>query len=346
VASRIGGVRGAAERGVGRRANASRLRASVLGLVLACGAATGCITLDLPFGGPGELQETVVAGTGGPKLLMIDIAGVISEDDEAGSFGIGGRESAIARMREQLERAREDAEVKGILLRIASPGGTVTASDVLYHELARFKAETKRPMLAVCMGVCASGAYYAAMAADRVVAHPTSVVGSIGVIFSGLSIAGLMERWGVENQTITSGAFKDTGTFLRRMRPDERAQLQSVIDDMYARFLEVVGKGRPNLDAEKIRRLADGRVYSARQAQAEGLVDEIAYLPDAAAELAKRAGLTEARVVVYHRAREFRENVYSASPAPEPHAAAGGAGALRTALPEPTFLYLWSPGLQ
>jgi protease-4 len=316
-----------------------------LGLVLACVAATGCITLDLPFGGPGELEEKVVSGTAGPKLLMIDHSGVLSEDDEEGSFGIGGRESAIARLRAQLERARDDAEVKGVLLRIQSPGGTVTASDILYHELARFKEETKRPMVAVCMGVCASGAYYAAMASDRVIAHPTSVVGSIGVIFSGLSLAGLMEKIGVEDQTITSGAFKDTGPPLRRMRPEERAQLQSLIDDLYGRFLEVVGKGRPTLDAATIRRLADGRVYSAKQAQAAGLVDEIAYLPDAVKELAKRAGLTDARVVVYHRPREWRENLYSASAVPEPRLERGGAAALRGALPEPTFLYLWSPGL-
>ena len=276
---------------------------------------------------------------------MIDLSGVLSEEDEEGSFGLGGRESAIARLRAQLERAKDDAEVKGVLLRIQSPGGTVTASDILYHELARFKEETKRPMIAVCMGVCASGAYYAAMASDRVLAHPTSVVGSIGVIFSGLSLAGLMEKIGVEDQTITSGAFKDTGTPLRRMRPEERAQLQSLIDDLYARFLEVVGKGRPALDAGTIRRLADGRVYSATQAQAAGLVDGIAYLPDAVKELTARAGLTEARVVVYHRSREWRENLYSASPLPEPRLELGGAGALRAALPEPTFLYLWSPGL-
>jgi protease IV len=314
--------------------------------VLACLAATGCITVDLPFGGPGELQETVVSGKSGPKLLLIDISGVISEENEAGSFGIGGRESAIARVREELERAREDAEIRGLLLRISSPGGTVTASDVLYHELAKWKEQTKRPVVAVCMGICASGAYYAAMSADRVIAHPTSVVGSIGVIFSGLSLAGLMEKWGVEDQTITSGAFKDTGSILRRMRPDERVQLQSVIDDMYARFLEVVGKGRPALDAATVKRLADGRVYSAKQAQAAGLVDGIAYLPEAIVELAQRAGLTEARVVVYHRPREFRENLYSASPAKEPRLETGSAAAVRAALPEPTFLYLWSPGLQ
>jgi protease-4 len=345
VASRIGGVRGAAECGVGRRESVRRLRASALGLVAACLAASGCITVDLPFGGLGELQETVVSGKSGPKLLMIELTGVISEEDEEGSFGLSSHESAIARLREQLERAREDEEVRGVLLRIHSPGGTVTASDILYHELARFKAETKRPILAICMGVCASGAYYAAMASDRVLAHPTSVVGSIGVIFSGLSLAGLMEKWGVEDQTITSGAFKDTGSILRRMRPDERAQIQSVIDDMYARFLEVVGKGRPALDAATVKRLADGRVYSAKQAQAAGLVDGLAYLPDAVTELAQRAGLTEARVVVYHRAREWRENLYSASSVPEPRLDARGASALGAALPEPTFLYLWSPGL-
>jgi protease-4 len=304
------------------------------------------VTVDLPLGGRGELQEKVVFGTGGPKLLMIDLDGVLSEEDDAGSLGLGGRESAVARVREQLDRARDDDEVRGVLLRIQSPGGTVTASDIIYREIVRFKEQTKRPVVAQCMGLCASGGYYVAMAADRMLAHPTSVTGSIGVIFTGLSLAGLMEKIGVEDQTLTSGPYKDAGTPLRRMTPEEQQQLQSVIDDLFASFVEVVRKGRPALPADDLTRLADGRIYSARQAKEAGLVDEIGYLPDAVDELERRAGLEESRVVVYHRPREWRENLYSASAPPEPRALLPNASRLAAAFGGPAgFLYLWWPGL-
>jgi protease-4 len=288
----------------------------------------------------------VVAGTGGPKLLLLDVEGVLSESEETGSFGLGGRESTVARVREQLERAREDDELRGVLLRIESPGGTVTASDILYREVLRFKEETRRPVVAVCMGVCASGGYYLAMAADRVLAHPTTVTGSIGVIFSGLSLAGLLEKLGVEDQTLKSGEFKDAGSPLRRMTGAERAQLQSVVDDLYGRFLEVVEKGRPGLAPASLRGLADGRVYSARQALDAGLVDGLGYLPDAVDELKRRAGIGEAQVIVYHRPRELRENLYSASAPTAPRALGGEAAALLSALRGPAFLYLWWPAAQ
>ena len=345
MASRIGGVRDAAKRGVGRRESAGRLRASAFGLCAAWLALLGCVTIDLPLGGRGELEEKVVLGTRGPKILMLDIDGVLSEEDEEGSLGFGGRESAVARVREQLDRAREDGEVRAVLLRIQSPGGTVTASDILYREILRFKEETKRPVVAQCMGLCASGGYYVAMAADRVLAHPTSVTGSIGVIFSGLSLAGLMEKIGVEDQTLTSGPFKDAGSPLRRMTPAEHAQLQSVIDDLFAGFVEVVRRGRPALAAEAVTRLADGRIYSARQAKEAGLVDDLGYLPEAVDELKRRIGAAETRVVVYHRPREWRENLYSASAAPEPRLLRDDSSRLAVALGGPTFLYLWSPGL-
>ena len=350
VASRIGGVRDAAERGVGGRASAGRLRASASGLALAALTllgATACVTIDLPLGGLGELQETVVAGKSGPKLLLLDLDGVLSEEDGRGELRHRRARERVARVREQLDLARDDAEVKGVLLRIDSPGGTVTASDILYREVLRFKEETKRPVVAVCMGVCASGGYYVAMAADRVLAHPTTVTGSIGVIFSGLSLAGLMEKLGVEDQTLTSGAFKDAGTPLRRMNAAERAQLQSVIDDLYGRFLEVVEKGRPALDCRDDPRASPTAASTApRQAKDAGLVDEIGYLPDAVDELKRRAGLDEARVVTYHRSEECRENLYSASAEAEPRALGGEhASLLAAALRGPAFLYLWWPGL-
>lgn len=350
MASRIGGVRDAAERGVGRRASAGRLRASASGAARLAAAVlallgAGCITVELPVGGRGELQETVVAGERGPKLLLLDVGGVLTEEEQSGSFGLGGRESSVARLREQLDRAGEDDEIRGVLLRIDSPGGTVTASDILYREVLRFKEKSELPVVAACMGMCASGGYYLAMAADRVWAHPTAVTGSIGVIFTGVSLAGLMEKIGVEDQTLTSGSFKDAGSPLRRMTDAERAQLQSVIDDFHARFLEVVAAGRPQLSAEDLKRLADGRVFSARQAQAAGLVDELGYLEEVVDDLEQRAGIEESRVVAYHRPRERRENLYSVSVAGASRARSRAA-ALSALGREPGFFYLWWPADQ
>jgi protease-4 len=193
------------------------------------------------------------------------------------------------------------------------------------------------------MGTAASGGYYVALAADEIRAQRTTVTGSIGVIFSGFNLAGLMEKIGIENQTIASGDFKDAGSILRRMRPEERVQLQSVIDDLYQRFVDVVQSGRSKLSAEQIRELADGRIFSATQALERGLVDEIGSLDDSLRRARELAGLRSARVVTYHRPREYANNYYTRSPRQR--------DALLDLWPDalpvqgPAFLYLWAPGL-
>ncbi|HXX47894.1 MAG TPA: signal peptide peptidase SppA [Myxococcota bacterium] len=279
---------------------------------------TGCVLyspIDLgSLAGPGELRETVVEGTRGPKIVLLEISGMISDEEDRSTFGLSERPSMVAETKSALERAAGDDDVAGLLLRIDSPGGSVSASDTLYHELASWKADNKKPVVAFFNGLSTSGAYYLAMAADRLIAQPASVTGSIGVVMPGFNIAGLMKKYGVADQTLTSGPYKDAGSMLREMRPEERAQLLSVIDELYARFREVVGQGRPGLDAEKIRKLADGRVYSAQQALQAGLVDQVGYLDDAIDELKKRANAKEVRVISYHRSSQTRENIYSRAP--------------------------------
>jgi protease-4 len=319
-------------------------RRSVLGALARCLAlaplTTACVNLELPGGVPQPLVETTVFGESGPKILMLQIDGVLTDEPETTWYGLR-RESPVARVREELDRARRDSEIAALLVRIDTPGGTVTASDLLYREILRFKRERSLPVVAELMGIAASGGYYVAMAADTLVAHPTTVTGSIGVLFAGVNLSGLMAKFGVADQTLTSGPFKDAGTPLRPMRPDERAQLQSVIDDMYQRFLEVVRQGRPRLSAEDVARLADGRIYSAPQALANGLVDRVGDIEDAVGVTRDRAGIAEARVVTYHRPREYRKNLYTAElpadaplvewPMPRVH------------VPQPAFLYLWAP---
>lgn len=301
----------------------------------------GCIHIEVGAGRKAELVERVVFGKKGPKILLIDIDGMISEVAESRTFGFRAAESAVSRVREQLDRAEQNGDIRAIILRINSPGGTASASEILYNEIRRFKLEHELPVVAQLMGVAASGGYYLAMSADTVRALPTTITGSIGVIFSGISVAGLMDKVGIENQTLTSGPYKDAGSPLRRMTDSEREQLTAILDSLHARFVDVVVAGRPDLTADRVRELADGRIFSAQQAEANGLIDAIGDLPGAVKLAEERAGIERSRVVVYARPQEWRENLYSMTAAPLP---ALSPWALFDPVSEPSFLYLWWPG--
>ena len=309
----------------------------VVGLLM-----SGCINIPPFFPVPGPLQETQISGTGEGKVLLLDLSGVISSQDKD---GIIPQPSMLATFREELTKASKDDKVQALVLRINSPGGTVTASDILYHELRNFKAKKKVPVIASMMDVATSGGYYLAMAADKIVVHPSTVTGSIGVIMLTVNARGLLEKIGVEANSITSGPRKDMGSPFRVMTPEERGIFQAVIDSFYNRFLAVVQEGRPNLSAEQIKRLADGRIYSGDQAKAAGLIDEIGYLDEAVEMAKKKAGLTEARVVTYGRRGEYQNNIYSRL---------FGANSGVLGLPNldllsmvrggtPQFMYLWMP---
>ena len=266
-----------------------------------------CLTINLP-GPPGPVKETELTGKGDGKVLLLELSGVISSQDKE---GIIPQPSMLAMFKEELTRAAKDDKIKAVVVRINSPGGTVTASDILYHELREFKTKKKVPVIASMMDVAASGGYYLAMAADSILVHPSTVTGSIGVIMLTVNARGLLEKVGVEASAITSGPRKDMGSPFRVMTAEERGIFQGVIDSFYQRFLVVVQEGRPNLSADQIKKLADGRIYSGDQAKAAGLIDEIGYLDDAIEMAKKKAGLTEARVVTYGRPGEYQNNIYS-----------------------------------
>ncbi|MDL1891117.1 S49 family peptidase, partial [Nitrospirales bacterium NOB] len=170
-------------------------------VLLAALLQTACVTINLPPG-PGALEEHKVRGTGKDKVLLIDLSGVISSENKDGFYSSPGM---LATVKEELERAAKDERVKAVVLRINSPGGTVTASDILYHEVKTFKAARKVPVVASIMDVGASGGYYIASVADAVFAHPSSVTGSIGVIMMTVNAKGLLEKVGVETNAVTSG---------------------------------------------------------------------------------------------------------------------------------------------
>ncbi len=292
-----------------------------------------------PFGGgPQPLQEQTVSGEGRDKILIVDVSGMISNSENTGAFGLSSRPSLTSTIREDLERAGEDEHVRAIVLRINSPGGTVTASDMIYHELMAFKATKHVPIVAQMLDMGTSGAYYIALAADEIRSTPTTVTGSVGVIFSGVNFSGLMEKIGIKDQTIKAGANKDVGSPLRPMTPEERALLQTILTDMRSRFVDVVQQRRPKANSEVL----DGRILTANQARDAGLIDEIGYLDDAIDAAKTRAQISEAQVVVYRRSQEYAENIYSRSPlgAPQVNLLNIELGALS---PAPQFLYMWSP---
>ncbi len=333
-------LRLATNRNVGQAPGVWQLSTGLLVLALALMQAA-CVTINLPPG-PGSLEEHKVSGTGKDKVLLMDVSGVISSENKDGFYSSPGM---LATVKEELERATKDERVKAVVLRINSPGGTVTASDIIYHELKTFKTNRKIPIVASIMDVGASGGYYIAAAADTVLAHPSSVTGSIGVIMLTVNARGLLEKVGVETNAVTSGPRKDMGSPFRAMLPEERAIFQGVIDGFYQRFLQVVQEGRQGLNGETVKKLADGRIYSGEQAKASGLVDDIGYLDDAIALAKKKAGLTEARVVTYRRPGEYQNNVYSRLTSPAPSLANLANMDLLSVVRggSPQFMYLWMP---
>jgi protease-4 len=322
-----------------------RVSVLVVALVVAVTVA-GCtgISLDLtPRIRP--LEEKTVEGRGLDKILLMDVSGFLSDD--VGSSGLSltaapPRVPLLVRVREELDKATKDKRVKALVLRINSPGGTVTASDIIFREIQLFRARTGVPVIAVMMDVAASGGYYVALAADTIVAHPTTVTGSIGVIMMSANAEGLMQKLGLAAMTIKSGEHKDMGSPFRTLTPEERGIFQSIIDDLQRQFVAKVSDRR-KLPLETAQKLADGRVYTAEQALASQLVDHIGYMPDAVALARRAAGLTEAKVVIYRRPHQYRATYYAQadSQASGIEASLGNLAAMSGL--GPRFLYVWLP---
>ncbi|MFZ2089231.1 MAG: signal peptide peptidase SppA, partial [Desulfobaccales bacterium] len=290
--------------------------------------AAGCITVKVNlFEEDKPLKETVVSGEGGDKILLMDLSGMMMETPRGGLWGLLGKGVGPARVKEELDKARKDEGIKALVLRINSPGGTVSASDMIYHEILQFKKERRAPVVACFMGLAASGGYYVAQAADEIIAHPTTLTGSIGVVAMKFNLKGLMNKVGVEQDTVKSGPWKDFWSPFKPATEAEKEMMQAIIDDFYRQFVEVVGQNR-KLSRDEMKKVADGRIFTAVQARNLKLVDKVGYLDDALKAARTRAGLTEAQVVVYQRPDSYRPTVYSLSPE------------LFSDM-TPQFLYLW-----
>lgn len=286
--------------------------ALMLGLVFL----TSCVTVNVDlFKKLGPPEEKVIAGKGQAKVVMVDVSGFISSTPGTQWLlpRFRPRLGLVARLHEELDLAAKDSDVKGLLVRIMSPGGSITGSDIIFHLIRQFKRKKKVPVVACLVSLATSGGYYVALAADEIYALPTTVTGSIGVVLVKLNLAGLLHKLGIQNETYTSGPNKDMFSQLKPDSPGQRAIINDLVKVMYARFVGVVARRR-RLPLAKVRRLADGRIYLAPQALKLGLIDKLGYIEDAVARIKALAKVKDARVVVYSRPGEYRENFYAFSP--------------------------------
>lgn len=304
---------------------------------------SGCAFVNVPLiPPPSPLAEQVLEGDGVKKILLLDISGTISEQEKAG--GLLGRPapSMVSLVRESLQKAEKERDIAGIILRINSPGGTVTASDIIHHDISEFRKRTKVPVHACIMGTGTSGGYYIAAAADRITAHPTAITGSIGVIMMKFNVEGLMGKIGVEGQTVKSGDKKDIMSPFRKATPEEVRLGQEIIDQLYGRFLDVVmARSGNRLSREDLKKVADGRIYTAGQALQAGLIDNTGYLDDVISGMRTSIGDDKAKVVSYFRPGNYKGSIYADAAEREWLAELLGSGA--DALSGGGFMYLWRP---
>lgn len=325
------------------------VRGAICALAVGVGG-SGCILVTIGgpaglFSGAEGLEEVVVSGEGRDKILLVDVSGVLTDAPARRAFGLLEEESSLARLEAELARAAEDDRIRALVLRINTPGGGVTASDAMYETLVRFKEEHGLPVVASLGDRATSGGYYVACAADAIVAHPTTVTGSIGVILMSLDLTELLTKIGVRNQTFRAGEYKDLLSPLRGVTREERQIVQGILDHLHARFISIVHASRPGMSETDLAEATDGRIIVAARARELGLVDEIGSLPAAITAAQARADLAEARVVMYRRGSETRETIYSQPPGtpPQVNVLPIDLGALPGV--SPRFMYLWAPGL-
>ncbi len=244
-----------------------------------------------------QLEQAGKAGAA-DRIVQIDLEGIISSSEIGGGFFDHGL-PMVSTIKRALEQAVADKHVKAIVLHINSPGGEVTASDILYAAVK--EAAKKKPVIVYMDSMAASGGYYISCGATKIVASETTLTGSIGVIMESFTYHGLFEKVGLGTNTFTSGAFKDTLSGARPMREDEKAYIQNLVTQMYDRFLGIVAEAR-KLDKNMLKTtVADGRVLLGGEALKSKLVDQIGYIEDAYTLARQLGSAPDAMVVKYHR---------------------------------------------
>ncbi len=233
----------------------------------------------------------------GPAVSIVRVEGVIASGDppvDPFSTPTGAYSGVVV---DHLRQAEEDPDVKAVVLRVDSPGGSVVGSDEIYQQVLAMN----KPVIASMGELAASGGYYVSAPADEIFANPGTLTGSIGVISQFINIEGLLEEYGVEVTTIKSGEFKDIGSLFRSMSDEEQASWQAIIDETYEEFVQIVAEGR-EMPIDEVKKLADGRIYTGRQALELGLVDQLGNLSAAIRHAAELGGIEgEPRIVEYQQ---------------------------------------------
>jgi protease-4 len=291
------------------------------------------------------LQEYTLQGKAKDKVLVIPVRGIISDAPQRKIFST--QPSMVEEIVSQLHKAEDDPDVKAVLLKIDSPGGSVIASDLIYNEIATFKQRKKAKIVAAMMGVAASGGYYIALPADFIMAHPATVTGSVGVLFLSPNVSGLMEKIGIDVNVSKSGQNKDMGSPFRPATEEEKKIIQNITDRLGAQFLDHIAENR-KLGPDKLKEIASARIYLAGDALKLGMIDGIGYLDEAVGQAKKLADLPDdAKVVVYRRTEYPDDNLYNTSTS---RYEGRDPSIISLELPpylselQTGFYYLWQPG--
>ncbi len=288
-----------------------------------------------------------------PKVLLVDVSGLISHYPQSGL--ISGRGSVIDDVAARLIKAEEDPRIAAVILRINSPGGTVGGSETLYNEIRRYRERSKKPVVVSMAEVAASGGYYIALAADRIIAQPSTITGSIGVIIQTVNFSKGMSMIGLEARSVTSGQNKDLANPFEPIVEEHYRILQGTVTDFYESFVALLRERRPTLAADQVALATDGRIFTGRQALALNLVDECGDLRDAFTAAKSLADVESAQLVKYHSAGRAPGSPYALAAAPTDGQPGSGGGSnqinlVQVNLPEGVapsvgFYYLWAPQL-
>lgn len=288
------------------------------------------------------IEATIVATPPGgnecPRIALIDIDGLILNTEV--SKGLQDSDNPVTLFREKLDRASLDPNVRAFIVRINSPGGSVVASDLLFHDLERLRERTGLPVVAYIMGLGTGGGYYLACAADEIYAHPNAITGGIGVIFNYYNLELLLAQQNVTPAPIKAGENIDMGSCLTQLKPETLDWLKQMAGEFHNRFKQIVIRRRPSVDRDP--ETFDGRVFAASQALDNGLIDGVGYLEEAIGRAQQLAGTGDCAIVMYHRSFNPPRSIYATDgldPAPKQIVPMSIPGLERSRLPG--FLYLW-----
>jgi protease-4 len=331
-----------------------RLLTTALLLATLC-LTTGClpnrVAIDLDPG-DGRIESTQVFADREsswfgalPKVALIDVDGVLSHIPQPGL--ITPSSNPVDRVVARLREAERDESVWAVVLRVNSPGGTVGASETIYEEIRRFRERSGKPVVVSMSELAASGGYYISLASDRIVAQPSTITGSVGVIFQTFNISEGLSMIGIEGRAVTSGPNKAIASPFEPSDPEHYEILQGIVDGFYADFRERVIEHRPGIPTDELAIATDGRIFTGAQALEIGLVDQLGTVYDAFEAAKSLAGLTEAQLVKYHAEGARVNSPYAAAPDTRPNTMDRSVDVtlfeIENARFTTGFYYLWRP---